>query len=70
MQARLYCGAGAKLAIAPLTSMYFFGEISAATEDYRPEVHDSDGLAIHAANGEWTWRPLVNPRRLLVTYSR
>ena len=58
----------AKLALAPLTSMYFFGENQRApSEDYRPEVHDSDGLAIHTAGGEWIWRPLVNPRRLLVT---
>lgn len=58
----------AKLALAPLTSMFFFGENQrSAAEDFRPEVHDSDGLAIHAANGEWIWRPLVNPRRLLVT---
>ncbi len=60
--------AGAKIGLAPLTSMYFHGENQRATaEDFRPEVHDSDGLAIHAANGEWIWRPLVNPRRLLVT---
>jgi periplasmic glucans biosynthesis protein len=57
-----------KLGIAPLTSMYFFGENQPSpTEDARPEVHDSDGLSIHAGTGEWIWRPLVNPRRLLVT---
>ena len=36
-------------------------------EDYRPEVHDSDGLSIQLGTGEWLWRPLVNPTRLLVT---
>ena len=57
-----------KLGIAPLSSMYFFGENQPApAEDYRPEVHDSDGLLIAGGNGEWLWRPLVNPRRLLVT---
>lgn len=57
-----------KLGVAPLTSMFLFGENQRpAREDYRPEVHDSDGLSIHAASGEWIWRPLVNPRRLLVT---
>ncbi len=57
-----------KLGIAPLTSMYFFGENQRAeTEDYRPEVHDSDGLSIQSGTGEWIWRPLVNPKRLLVT---
>jgi periplasmic glucans biosynthesis protein len=59
---------GAKIGLAPLTSMFFHGENQRATaEDFRPEVHDSDGLSIQAANGEWNWRPLVNPRRLLVT---
>jgi glucans biosynthesis protein len=58
----------AKLGIAPLTSMYFFGENQrSARDDYRPEVHDSDGLSIHSGTGEWIWRPLVNPKRLLVT---
>ncbi len=57
-----------KLGIAPLTSMYFFGENQRPQiEDYRPEVHDSDGLSIQSGTGEWIWRPLVNPRRLLVT---
>ena len=58
----------AKLGVAPLTSMYLFGENQRAPgEDYRPEVHDSDGLMIHAGTNEWIWRALVNPRRLLVT---
>lgn len=57
-----------KLGLAPLTSMFFFGENQrAASEDFRPEVHDSDGLSIQSSTGEWIWRPLVNPRRLLVT---
>ncbi|MGN6389796.1 MAG: glucan biosynthesis protein G [Burkholderiaceae bacterium] len=57
-----------KLGIAPLTSMYFFGENQRApVEDYRPEVHDSDGLSVATGTGEWIWRPLVNPKKLLVT---
>lgn len=57
-----------KLGLAPLTSMFLFGENQRSVHpDYRPEVHDSDGLSIHAENGEWIWRPLINPRRLLVT---
>ncbi|MQR01770.1 glucan biosynthesis protein G [Glaciimonas soli] len=57
-----------KLGIAPLTSMFFFGENQRSqVEDYRPEVHDSDGLLVASKNGEWIWRPLVNPKRLLVT---
>lgn len=59
---------GAKIGIAPMTSMFFHGENQrSASEDFRPEVHDSDGLSILAGNGEWIWRPLINPRRLLVT---
>src|SRR6187455_2797187 len=66
--ARLYLReAIGKLGIAPLTSMYTFGENQPGKDDYRPEVHDSDGLSIQLGDGEWVWRPLVNPRRLLVT---
>lgn len=57
-----------KLGIAPLTSMFLFGENK--TEDYddfRPEVHDSDGLLLHGASGRWLWRPLTNPDSLRVT---
>jgi glucans biosynthesis protein len=69
VRARLYPrDTNAKFGLAPLTSMYYFGENQpAAHEDYRPEVHDSDGLSVNAGNGEWIWRPLVNPKRLLVT---
>ena len=69
VKSRLYVReAIGKLGVAPLTSMFFFGENQKpVTDDYRPEVHDSDGLSLHAANGEWIWRPLANPKRLLVT---
>ncbi len=53
-----------KLGLAPLTSMYLFGENQPSPQsDFRPEVHDSDGLSIHLGTGEWVWRPLVNPKR-------
>jgi glucans biosynthesis protein len=66
--ARLYLReAIGKLGLAPLTSMFAFGENQPGRDDYRPEVHDSDGLSIQLGDGEWIWRPLVNPRRLLVT---
>lgn len=69
VKARLYMRDNVgKLGLAPLTSMFFFGENQRPPyEDYRPEVHDSDGLAVHSGTGEWLWRPLVNPRRLLVS---
>jgi len=57
-----------KLGIAPLTSMFFHGEDSTRQfEDFRPEVHDSDGLLLSFDSGEWLWRPLDNPRTLNVT---
>ena len=58
----------AKLGLAPLTSMFSFGTNQrSAREDYRPRVHDSEGLSIQATAKDWIWRPLVNPKRLLVT---
>jgi len=56
-----------KIGIAPLTSMYLYGEPENGRDgDFRPEVHDSDGLLYHSEEGEWTWRPLANPKRLAV----
>jgi glucans biosynthesis protein len=45
--------------IAPLTSMFLFNENSHPLfGDFRPEVHDADGLLMHNGQGEWIWRPL------------
>jgi periplasmic glucans biosynthesis protein len=57
-----------KLGIAPLTSMFLYGENSGVHrfDDFRPEVHDSDGLMTERGTGEWMWRPLVNPKELRV----
>jgi len=57
-----------KLGLAPLTSMFFHGEDTTRPfEDFRPEVHDSDGLLLNFSTGEWLWRPLDNPVRLNVS---
>ena len=57
-----------KLGLAPLTSMFFHGENTRQHfDDFRPEVHDSDGLLVHFASGEWLWRPTDNPRSLNVS---
>ncbi len=57
-----------KLGVAPLTSMFLFGPNQPSpTTNYRPELHDSNGLSIHAGNGEWIWRPLNNPKHLAVS---
>jgi len=53
-----------RLAIAPLTSMFWFSESNQrAGSDWRPEVHDSDGLAMITGQGEHIWRALDNPPR-------
>ncbi|MBI5615032.1 MAG: glucan biosynthesis protein D [Gammaproteobacteria bacterium] len=51
-----------RLGIAPLTSMFKNSENDRRLDDdFRPEIHDSDGLAMWTGAGEWIWRPLVNP---------
>lgn len=51
-----------RLGIAPLTSMFWYGEGSRDKAiDWRPEIHDSDGLAMLTGAGERIWRPLDNP---------
>ena len=68
VRARLFLRAGvATLGIAPLTSMYFFGENQPHRTDFRPEVHDSDGLMVATGDGEWLWRPLLNPQHTFTT---
>lgn len=57
-----------KLGLAPLTSMFLYGEErSRQFDDFRPEVHDSDGLQMQTGGGEWLWRTLSNPRALRVS---
>lgn len=48
-----------KLGLGPLSSMFWYGENSPAVDDYRPEVHSSDGLLLQAGR-RWLWRPLAN----------
>lgn len=56
-----------RIGIAPLTSMYQMGENDRRmANDWRPEIHDSDGLAIRTGENEWIWRPLVNPAQVRV----
>ena len=68
VRARLFLRASvATLGIAPLTSMFFFAENQPHRTDFRPEVHDSDGLMVATGDGEWIWRPLLNPKQTLTT---
>src|SRR6266481_6630144 len=55
---------GKKLGLAPLTSMFLFGKQKTRFfPDFRPEIHDSDGLLLQPTPNEWLWRPLVNPEK-------
>jgi glucans biosynthesis protein len=54
-----------RLGVAPLTNMFQYGENDRRIDnDWRPEIHDSDGLAMWTGSGEWIWRPLTNPATL------
>src|SRR5207253_2162044 len=58
----------AQLGLAPMTSMYYFGPNNRSRiDDYRPAVHDSDGLAISTGWSEQLWRPLNNPAALQIS---
>ncbi len=53
-----------KLGLAALTSMFLVGaNRTRFIPDFRPEVHDSDGLLIQTKTNEWIWRPLFNPEK-------
>jgi glucans biosynthesis protein len=58
----------AQLGIAPLTSMFWFAEYNRPDRlDWRPEVHDSDGLVIYNGAGERIMRPLNSPTRVITS---
>ena len=59
------------LGVAPLTSMFDYGQPGMTRrDDFRPRVHDSDGLQVFTRAGEWIWRPLTNPAAFRVTQQR
>lgn len=58
-----------ELGIAPASTMFWYGE-SGQRGDWRPEIHDSDGLAILGRDGERVWRPLENPSRTTMSAFR
>lgn len=58
-----------ELGVAPLTSMFLYGEVNRARfDDYRPQVHDSSGLRIVREDGDVIWRALNNPLQLASSY--
>ncbi|MEX0283140.1 MAG: glucan biosynthesis protein [Paracoccaceae bacterium] len=59
----------ANVGIGPLTSMFLYDQTNRTRfDDFRPAVHDSDGLLVQNGNGEILWRPLANPTRLQISY--
>ena len=72
VDARLYARRDiAKLGVAPMSTMFLYGQNRMpAFDDFRPQVHDSDGLLMHTAADEWIWRPLGNGPGLQVTSLR
>jgi glucans biosynthesis protein len=57
-----------RLGIAPFSSMFWYGESSRKqAADWRPEIHDSDGLAVLTGSGERIWRPINNPPRVMTS---
>ena len=59
---------GVKIGVAPLTSMFFTSQNDRRfAGDFRPELHDSDGLLLHTGTGEWIWRPLRNPESMEIS---
>jgi glucans biosynthesis protein len=53
------------LGLAPFSSMFWFGENTHPKGfDFRPEVHDSDGLLVEQTDGRFIWRPLDNGREM------
>lgn len=58
-----------EIGIAPLTSMFLFAETNRSRfDDYRPQVHDSNGLIVERDGGEVFWRPLNNTEQLGNSY--
>jgi glucans biosynthesis protein len=56
----------ARLGVAPMTSMYWYGQNDHhCAPDWRPQIHDSDGLALWTGGGERIWRPLIDPPSVL-----
>jgi glucans biosynthesis protein len=63
VRAVVYCRRNPSVfGLAPLTTMFWHGKnTNFETDDFRPEVHDSDGLMLQTGAGEWLWRPLTDP---------
>jgi glucans biosynthesis protein len=57
-----------EVGLAPGTSMFMFSANGrSGVDDFRPQVHDSDGLLVLNGRGEHLWRPLSNPAKLQIS---
>lgn len=55
----------AGVGLANMTSMFLLApQAPSAAEDFRPRIHDSDGLMVATAQDERLWRPLNNPPQI------
>ncbi|WP_417579226.1 glucan biosynthesis protein [Pelagibacterium sp.] len=68
--ARLFFRAAVEqVGVAPMTSMFLYAENNRSNfDDYRPQVHDSNGLLVLRDGGDVLWRALNNPPRLASSY--
>ncbi len=64
---RVAAAAPAMIGVAPLVSMFLFSETVKEAHDYRPEVHNADGLLVSNSETDWQWIPLSNPKRLTLS---
>jgi len=57
-----------ELGLMPMTSMFWYDQAHhQLATDWRPEIHDSDGLLIRREDGSAKLRPLVNPKAATVS---
>lgn len=58
----------AELGLMPMTSMFWYDQAHhMLATDWRPEIHDSDGLLIRQSDGAATFRALVNPKKAMAS---
>jgi periplasmic glucans biosynthesis protein len=54
--------------IAPMQASFLFGPNKRrGVDDFRPSVHEANGLQMLNGRGEWIWRPLNNPEQLQIS---
>ncbi len=54
--------------LGALTSMFLFDETNRSRfDDFRPAVHDSEGLLMFNGGGERLWRPLANHKKVEIS---